>query len=163
MGMFKEFKEFALRGNVIDLAVGIIIGGAFGTIVNSAINDLIMPPVGKILGNVDFANLYLPLAEKVTAAKDAYSATNATLTLVEAKKLGPVIAYGNFITVLINFVILAFCIFMMVKAMNTLRKRMEKPAAAPASAAPITKDCPQCFTAVPIKAVRCPHCTSQIG
>jgi len=162
MGMIKEFKEFALRGNVIDLAVGVIIGGAFGKIVTSMIDDLIMPPVGKIVGNVDFANLYVPLSEKVTMAKDAYSSTNGALSLIEAKKLGPVLAYGNFITVLINFIILAFCIFIMVKAMNTLRKRMELQAPAPA-AAPTTKDCPQCFTPIPIKAVRCPHCTSQIG
>ena len=160
----KEFKEFALKGNVMDMAVGIIIGAAFGTIVNSAVNDLIMPPVGKAVGNVDFSSLYVSLSTNVDNAITAYreKVTNATATLplAEAKKAGPVFAYGNFITVLINFVILAFCIFMMVKGMNTLRERMEKPA--PAAAA-TTKDCPQCATAIPIKAVRCPHCTSQIG
>lgn len=114
-----EFKEFALKGNVIDLAVGVIIGGAFGKIVNSVIEDLIMPIVGKAVGNVDFSNLYFPLSDKITSG----------LALADAKKLGPVFAYGSFLTIAINFAILAFCIFMLVKAMNTLKKREEaKPA-----------------------------------
>lgn len=130
MGMMKEFREFALKGNVLDLAVGVIIGGAFGGIVNSMINDVIMPVVGKAVGNVDFSNLYFPLSEAVSKAKEAAP----TLPLAEARKLGAVLAYGNFITVVINFIILAFCIFLVVKAFNTARKRFEaeKPAAAPA-------------------------------
>ena len=160
--MLKEFREFAMRGNVVDMAVGIIIGAAFGTIVKSVIDDLVMPPVGKIVGGVDFSNLYIPLSHKITEAQAAAAATNAnfTLALGEAKKIGPVIAYGNFLTILLNFVILAFCIFMVVKAMNTMKKRLEAPAKA---ADPTTKECPQCFSTIPIKAVRCPHCTSQIG
>ena len=114
-----EFKEFALKGNVIDLAVGVIIGGAFGKIVNSVIEDLIMPVVGKAIGNVDFSNLYYPLSDKITAG----------MGLADAKKMGPVFAYGNFLTIAINFAILAFCIFMLVKAMNNLKKKEEaKPA-----------------------------------
>ena len=151
--MVKEFKEFALKGNVVDLAVGVIIGGAFGKIVGSMIDDLIMPLVGKALGNADFSNLYLPLSDKITATGGAWPA------LADAKKLGPVFAYGSFITVVINFTILAFCIFMMVKAMNNLRKRME-PAAAEAPAR--TKDCPECVMSINVLAKRCPHCTSQI-
>jgi large conductance mechanosensitive channel len=113
--MLKEFKEFALRGNVMDLAVGVIIGAAFGTIVNSIVNDLIMPLVG-IAFQADFSNLYIPLSDKVSAG----------LPLAEAKKLGPVFAWGNFITVVLNFVILAFIIFLMVKGMNSLKKKEEK-------------------------------------
>ena len=162
MGMLKEFREFAMRGNVVDMAVGVIIGGAFGLIVKSVIDDLIMPPVGKIVGNVDFSNLYIPLSDKITQAQAAAAATNAsfTLALADARKIGPVWAYGNFITVLINFIILAFCIFMVIKAMNTMKKRLEAPAA-PAEVT--TKTCPQCCSMIPIKAVRCPNCTSQIA
>lgn len=118
MGMMQEFKEFAVKGNAIDLAVGVIIGGAFGKIVDSIVGDLIMPIVGKIFGGLDFANYYLPLAGQA-----------AGLTLAEAKKAGAVFAYGNFITILVNFIILAFIIFMMVKQINRLKK--EEPAAAP--------------------------------
>ncbi len=121
MGMVKEFKEFALRGNVVDLAVGVIIGGAFGKIVGSLIEDLIMPLVGKVVGNVDFSNLYLSLSAKVSDA--IQSAPGGTLALVDARKIGPVFAYGNFITVLINFIIMAFCIFLLVKGMNTLKRK----------------------------------------
>ena len=152
----KEFKEFALKGNVVDLAVGVIIGGAFGKIVASMIDDLIMPVVGKALGNADFTNLYFALSDKIVKVNDQWPA------LADAKKLGPVFAYGNFITVLINFLILAFCIFMMVKAMNNLRKKMEKPAPAVA-AAPTTKDCPECFSTINIKAKRCAHCGVQLS
>lgn len=119
MSMTQEFKEFALKGNVVDLAVGVIIGAAFGKIVNSVIEDLIMPIVGKAIGNVDFSNLYFPLSDKIPAG----------LGLADAKKLGPVFAYGNFLTIAINFAILAFCIFMLVKVMNRLKKaEAAKPA-----------------------------------
>jgi large conductance mechanosensitive channel len=155
VGMVKEFKEFALRGNVIDMAVGVIIGAAFGKIVTAAIEDLIMPPVGKIIGNVDFTNLYVPLSEAVNKAQATAEAAGAKLALADAKKLGPVFAYGDFITVVINFIIMAFCIFLGVKAMNTLRKRMEAPAPA---AARTTKECPECLSTIPIKARRCSHC-----
>jgi large conductance mechanosensitive channel len=126
MGFVKEFKEFAMKGNVVDLAVGVIIGGAFGKIVNSVIDDLIMPIVGKVLGNADFSNLYIPLSDKIVKVNDQWPA------LADAKKLGPVFAYGNFLTVLINFIILAFIIFLMIKGMNKMRKKEEaKPAPAP--------------------------------
>jgi large conductance mechanosensitive channel len=125
--MLKEFKEFAMRGNVMDLAIGVIIGGAFGKIVSALIDDLIMPIIGKIIGNVDFSNLYISLSEKVTIAmRNALAAPDGKpLTLVDAKKIGPVFAYGDFITVLLNFIILAFCIFMMVKIMNKIVKKEE--------------------------------------
>jgi large conductance mechanosensitive channel len=123
MGMMKEFKEFAMRGNVMDLAIGIIIGGAFTGIVNSVVNDLIMPLVGKAVGNMDFSNLYLPLSSEVPMG----------LALEEARKLGAVFAWGNFITVLLNFLILAFIIFLLVKGINTLKRRKaESPSVPPA-------------------------------
>ena len=157
MGMMKEFKEFAMRGNVVDMAVGVIIGAAFGGIVKSVIDDVIMPVVGKVVGNVDFTNLYVPLSE---AVEKATAAAGGTLALADAKKVGAVFAYGNFITILLNFVILAFCIFVVVKAMNTLQKRMEQPAP---PAAPTTKDCPECLATIPIKAKRCSHCAQPVG
>ncbi len=125
MSIVKEFREFALKGNVLDLAVGVIIGAAFGGIVNSLINDLIMPLVGKVIGNVDFSNLYIPL-----------SGQDTKLALADARKAGAVLAYGNFITILLNFLILAFCIFLVVKAFNTARKgfEAEKPPAPPPEA-----------------------------
>ena len=126
MGMIQEFKAFAMKGNVVDLAVGVIIGGAFGKIVTAVIDDLIMPVVGKAIGNVDFSNLYFPLSDKITAG----------LPLAEARKLGPAFAWGDFVSILINFLILAFCIFMMIKAMNSMMKKEEaKPAAPPAPSA----------------------------
>jgi len=128
MGFVKEFKEFAVKGNVMDLAVGVIIGGAFGKIVDSVVNDLIMPIVG-IVFKADFSNLYIPLSDAVKPG----------LPLEEAKKLGPVFAWGNFITVVISFLILAFVIFLMVKGMNRL-KRAEEPAPPPAPAEPSTTD-----------------------
>lgn len=143
--MWKEFKEFAVKGNVVDLAVGVIIGAAFGKIVTSVVEDLLMPPVGRLVGNLDFSNLYLPLSDKVTAG----------LSLAEAKKLGPVFAYGNFISVTINFVIVAFCIFLMVKGINKLKR--------PKTGPPVTKDCPACAMTISIKAKRCPHCTSELS
>ena len=124
MAMMKEFKEFAMKGNVVDLAVGVIIGGAFGKIVDSLVQDVIMPPIGRIFGGLDFANYYLPLNGQAT-----------TMTLVEAKKAGAVLAYGNFLTILLNFVILAFIIFQMVHLMNKAR-RSEPVAPAPAPATP---------------------------
>jgi large conductance mechanosensitive channel len=127
MSMMKEFREFAVKGNVMDLAVGVIIGGAFGKIVDSVVGDLIMPLVGKALGGLDFSNHYIALAGQA-----------AGLTLAEAKKAGAVFAYGNFITVAINFVILAFIVFLMVKQMNRLRR--EAPPPAPAAPAPTPED-----------------------
>lgn len=132
--MLKEFREFALRGNVMDLAVGVIIGGAFGTIVNSIVNDLIMPLVG-IAFKADFSNLYAPLSEKVSVAL----AADPNLPLAKARELGPVFAWGNFLTVVINFVILAFIIFMLVKGMNSLKKKEEAKPAAPAELPPDVK------------------------
>ncbi len=132
MGMIKEFREFAMKGNMVDMAVGIIIGGAFGIIVKSVISDLIMPVVG-IFGNADFTNMYVGLTEDVKAAKEA----DPTLALDAAREIGPVIAYGNFITILINFLILAFVIFMMIKVMNNAKKKFEKEQeAAPPKAPP---------------------------
>ena len=127
MAMMKEFKEFAMKGNVVDLAVGVIIGGAFGKIVDSLVQDVIMPPIGRIFGGLDFANYYLPLNGQAT-----------TMTLVEAKKAGAVLAYGNFITILLNFIILAFIIFQMVRLMNKAR-RAHTPTPPPA-APPVTPE-----------------------
>lgn len=143
--MWKEFKEFAVKGNVVDLAVGVIIGAAFGKIVTSVVEDLLMPPIGRLVGDLDFSNLYVPLSDKVASG----------LSLAEAKKLGPVFAYGSFITVTINFVIVAFCIFLLVKGIN----RMKQPKSGP----PVVKDCPACAMSIPIKAKRCPHCTTQLA
>ena len=143
--MWKEFREFAVKGNAVDLAVGVIIGAAFGKIVTSIVEDLLMPPVGRLVGNLDFSNLYVPLSDKVTRG----------LSLAEAKKLGPVFAYGNFITIAINFIIVAFCIFLLVKGINKLKQ--------PKSGPPVAKDCPACAMSIPIKAVRCPHCTTELS
>lgn len=120
MGFVSEFKEFAVKGNVMDLAVGVIIGGAFGKIVDSVVGDLIMPVIGKIFGGLDFSNYFIPLAGQTAT------------TLVEAKKAGAVFAYGNFLTILLNFIILAFIIFLMVKQMNRLRREAPPPPAPPA-------------------------------
>lgn len=131
MSLVKEFKEFALKGNVLDLAVGVIIGTAFGGIVNSMINDVIMPVVGKIVGNVDFKNLYFPLSDKIPQGSP----------LDKAREAGPVLAYGSFITIVINFLILAFCIFMIVKIFNAARRRFEaQPPPAPAVPPAPTKE-----------------------
>jgi large conductance mechanosensitive channel len=141
-----EFKKFAMRGNVIDLAVGFIIGGAFGGIVTSLVKDIIMPPVGLVLGKVDFASLYVDLSGKGFAS------------FADAQKAGaPTINYGLFINTLINFVIVAFALFLLIRAMNRMTA---KPAPAPAT--PSTKDCPFCLSSVPLKATRCPNCTSQV-
>lgn len=132
--MFKEFKEFAMRGNVVDMAVGIIIGTAFGKIVSSFVNDVLMPPIGMLLGGMDFSALKLKLKEEVF------------------------INYGVFINTVIDFIIIAFAIFLVVKGMNSLKKK-EVP---PPPAAPTTKECPECLSVIPIKAVRCAHCGVQL-
>jgi large conductance mechanosensitive channel len=142
--MLKEFKEFAMRGNVVDMAIGIIIGAAFGRIVTSLVNDVLMPPIGLLLGKVDFSSFFINL-----------SGTPYT-TLAEARKAGAsVVAYGSFLNTILDFVIVAFVIFLLIKQMNRLRK----PAPA---AAPTTKECPHCLSAIPIKANRCAFCTSQL-
>lgn len=146
--MFKEFKEFAMRGNVVDMAVGIIIGAAFGTIVKSLVSDVIMPPIGLLLGNVDFSNLFVVLKAGATAGPYA--------SLADAQAAGAVtINYGFFINTIISFIIVAFAVFMIIRQMNRMKK--EAPAAAPA-----TKECPFCLSAVPLKANRCPFCTSDL-
>jgi large conductance mechanosensitive channel len=148
--MLKEFKAFAMRGNVLDMAVGIVIGAAFGTIVTSFVADVIMPPIGLLLGNVDFSNLFLVLKEGKVAAPYA--------SLAAAKAAGAVsLNIGVFINTLINFIILAFAIFLLVRSVNQLKRKEEAPPVVPA-----TKDCPHCITAIPIKATRCPHCTSEL-
>ena len=144
--MFKEFKEFAMRGNVIDLAVGVIIGGAFGKIVSSFVDDIIMPPIGHLLGHVNFSDFFISL--------------NGTHyeTLADAKKAAaPTINYGLFINTVINFLIVAFCVFILVQQVNRWTKKPEL------AAAPETKECPQCAMSVPLKAIRCPYCTAQIA
>ena len=148
--MLKEFREFAMRGNVVDMAVGIIIGAAFGGIVKSVVDDVIMPPIGLLLGNVDFSNLFITL--KQGAAAGPY----ATLEL--ARKAGAVtLNFGAFFNTIVSFVIVAFSVFLLVKGMNQLKRQQ---AAAPA--APTTKECPHCLSAIPIKAKKCAHCTSQL-
>ena len=148
--MLKEFKEFALRGNVMDMAVGIIIGAAFGTIINSLVQDVLMPPIGLLLGNVDFSNIFVVLKEGKVAGPYA--------SVAAAKAAGAVTTnIGVFINTLISFVIIAFAVFLLVKTMNRLRRQEEAPAAAPT-----TKECTYCFTSIPIKATRCPHCTSEL-
>ena len=141
-----EFKTFAVKGNVMDLAVGVIIGAAFGKIVDSLVGDLIMPVVGRIFGGLDFSNMLVVLGDN--PAKLA--------SLADLKKAGiATFAYGNFITVLLNFIILAFIVFMIVRAMNKMKKA---PQAGPAT----TKDCPLCLSTIPLKATRCAHCTSEV-
>lgn len=148
--MFKEFKEFALKGNVIDLAVGLIIGAAFGGIVKSLVEDIIMPLIGQLIGKVDFTNLYILIADGKVPSPYA--------SLADAKAAGAVTwNYGLFINTIVNFAIVGFSIFMVIKLFNRL-KRQPKPA----EAVPATKECPFCLTAVPIKATRCPSCTSEI-
>lgn len=144
--MLKEFKTFALRGNVLDLAIGIIIGGAFSNIVSSFVSDILMPPIGLLLGNTDFSNFFINLSgaryESLAAAEEAGAAT---------------INYGLFVNTIIDFIVIAFALFLIVRQINRLqRKKEEKPAE------PTTKTCPYCLTEIPIKATRCPHCTSQL-
>jgi len=145
----KEFKEFAMRGNVIDMAVGIIIGAAFGKIVTSFVSDLLTPPLGKLTGNVDFSNLFISLSSEQYATLDAAREAGAAT-----------VNYGVFLNTVIDFVIVAFAVFMLVKQVNRLRKKSE-PAAAPAE--PTEKECPFCVSMISIKATRCPHCTSLLA
>ncbi len=144
MGMMQEFKEFAVKGNVVDLAVGVIIGGAFGKIVTSFVSDIVMPPLGMVMGKVNFTDLFINLSDtpydSLKAAKDAGA---------------PVISYGVFINTMIDFIIIAFVIFMVIKQINRMKKE-------PAPAPPNTKDCPYCLSAVPVKATKCGFCTSDI-
>jgi large conductance mechanosensitive channel len=143
--MLKEFKEFAVRGNVVDLAVGVIIGGAFGKIVSSLVDDIIMPPLGMMIGRVDFTNLFIDLSgknyESLAQAKEAGAAT---------------INYGLFLNNVLSFLLVAFAVFLLVKQINRIRRGDEKPAEA------TTKECPYCLSPIPIKATRCPHCTSDL-
>lgn len=143
--MLKEFKEFALRGNVVDMAVGIIIGVAFGKIISSSVSDVLMPPIGLITGQVDFSNLFLNL-----------SATSYE-TLAEAQEAGaPTINYGVWLMNVLDFLLVAFAVFLLVRLMNRLRR--EEPAAAPT-----TRECPLCLSAIPLKASRCAHCTADVA
>lgn len=135
MGFLKEFREFALKGNVLDMAVGVIIGGAFGGIVKSMIDDVLMPIVG-IVGKADFSNMYIPLTSKVSEEMAKAEAAGTPLSLEAARTYGPVLAYGSFITILLNFLILAFCIFLVIKMFNMARKRFEKEQAPPPPAGP---------------------------
>jgi large conductance mechanosensitive channel len=145
--MLKEFKEFAMRGNVVDMAIGIIIGAAFGKIVTSFVSDILMPPIGKLMGGVDFANYFITLSGGTFA------------TLAAAKAAGAAtVNYGVFINTILDFLIVAFAIFLLIKQLNRLKKQ---EIAAPA--APTTKECPQCLSSIPIKAKRCAHCTSQLA
>jgi large conductance mechanosensitive channel len=151
--MLKDFKEFIMRGNVVDMAVGIIIGAAFGTIVNSLVKDIIMPPISLALGKVDFGNLFALLKAGPKAAPPYYS-------LAEAQAAGAVTEnYGAFINNIITFLIVAFAVFLLIRAINNMRRRAEAPKVA---AAPTTKDCPFCFSKIAIKASRCPNCTSEL-
>ena len=142
--MFKEFKEFAMRGSVLDMAIGIVIGAAFGKIVGSFVDDVLMPPIGRLLGHVDFSNLFLNLSaghyDTLAAAKEAGAAT---------------LNYGVFLNTVINFLIVAFAIFLLVRQVNRMKRQ-------PAPATPTAKDCPYCQMSVPLKATRCPHCTSEM-
>ncbi len=145
--MLKEFKTFIMRGNVLDLAVAVVIGGVFGKIVSSLVNDVLMPPIGLLVGKVDFSGLYLNLSDGTYAS------------LAEAQKAGaPVIKYGMFINTVIDFLIVSFVIFMVVRLANRLQHVKDAP-----PAAPTTRDCPHCLMQVPIKATRCGHCTSEIA
>jgi large conductance mechanosensitive channel len=149
--MFKEFKDFAMRGNVVDMAVGIIIGAAFGAIVKSMVADVLMPPIGMLLGNVDFTNLFVVLRAGAEAA-------GPYATLADAQAAGAVtINYGMFFNNIISFLIVAFAVFLVIRNINKLKKEEEAPAAEPT-----TKDCPMCYSTIAIKATRCPNCTSEI-
>ena len=149
--MIKEFREFVMRGNVLDMAIGIIMGVAFGLIVNSLVQDVIMPPIGLLLGRIDFTNIF-------TVLKEGGKAAGPYATLAAAKAAGAVtVNWGVFVNTINNFVLEAFAVFIIVKGVN--RARREK---APAPAEPTTKECPYCISAIPIKATRCPHCTSDV-
>jgi large conductance mechanosensitive channel len=143
--MWKDFKAFIMKGNVLDLAVAVIIGGAFGAIVTSLVNDVIMPPIGMVLGHIDFKDLYFSLSGGTYAS------------IAEAKKAGPVVAYGAFLNTVVNFLIVALVVFIVVRVASKLHRAPEV-----APAAPTTKDCPFCTMPIPIAAKRCPQCTSQL-
>jgi len=146
--MLKEFKEFATRGNMFDMAVGIILGAAFGKVVTSLVNDILMPPIGKLLGHIDFSNFFINLSGTHFA------------TLADAKKAGAaVISYGLFFNTLIEFLIAAFAVFLLIKQINRLRR----PAPEPAPEAPTTRECPFCVSTISLKATRCPQCTSELS
>jgi len=145
MGVISEFKEFAMKGNVLDMAIGIIIGAAFGTVVNSLVKDVIMPPIGLLLGKVDFANMFISLNGVHYDTLAAAQAAGA-----------PTINYGTFINTVISFLIVAFVIFLLVRKVNSMRSKPTPPA-------PNTKDCPYCKENISLSAVRCPHCTSDLG
>jgi len=148
--MLKDFKEFAMRGNVVDMAVGIIIGAAFGTIVKSLVSDIIMPPIGLLLGDIDFSNLFILLREGGT--------TGPYASLAEAQKAGAVtMNYGVFVNTIISFAIVAFAVFILIRNINRLKRKEEAP-----PAEPTTKECPHCLSTIPIKATRCAHCTSEL-
>lgn len=143
--MWKEFKEFALRGSLIDMAVGIILGVATSTVVNSLVNDVIMPPIGMLLGNIDFSNLFINLSGTHYAS------------LAEARAAGaPTINYGVFINAVLSFLIVSFVLFLIIRQINRFRRKQETPA-------PNTKECPYCLSRIPLRATRCPHCTSQLN
>ncbi len=145
--MLQEFKKFAMQGNVLDMAIGIIIGAAFGKIITSLVNDVLMPPIGLLLGKVDFSSLFINVSGQTFA------------TLKEAEAAGaPVIKYGVFLNTILDFVIVAFVIFLLIRQVNRMKAQ---PAHAPA--APTTKDCPQCLSTIPIKATRCAHCTATLS
>jgi large conductance mechanosensitive channel len=143
--MLKEFKEFAMKGNVVDMAIGIIIGAAFGKIVTSLVGDVLMPPIGKLMGNLDFSNLFLSLDGNTYASLAAAKAAGA-----------PTVNYGLFVNTVIDFLIVAFVIFLLVKQINRLKKEP------PAPPAPATKECTYCLSTIPLKATRCPNCTSEV-
>lgn len=148
--MLKEFREFAVKGNVVDMAVGIIIGAAFGTIATSLVNDVIMPPIGLLMGKVDFANLFLVLREGTAPLPYA--------SVADAQKAGAVtLNYGKFLNTVINFLIVSFAVFFLVRNINRLKREQE---ALPA--APTTRECPHCLSVIPLKATRCGHCTSEL-
>ena len=149
--MLKDFKEFAMRGNVVDMAVGIVIGAAFGTVIKSLVADVIMPPIGLLLGNVDFSNLFITLK--------AGKVAGPYISLAAAQAAGAVtLNLGLFINTIVSFVIVAFAVFLLVRGINQLRREQEAP-----PAAPTTKECPYCLSEIPLKASRCPHCTSELG
>lgn len=150
--MLKEFRDFIARGNVIDLAVAVIIGAAFGAIVTSLVNDVLMPPIGKVMGGIDFKDYYVVLDRSFATTVDGKA-----LSLADVKAEGvPVIAYGQFINNVVNFLIVAFCVFLLVKLVNKVKK-------APPSAVPNTKDCPHCLSTIPLKASRCMNCTASLA
>jgi len=148
--MLKDFKEFAIKGNAVDMAVGIIIGAAFGTIVASLVNDVIMPPIGLLLGNVDFSNLFAVLKEGTPAGRYP--------SLTDVEKAGAVaIYYGKFVNTIISFIIVAFAVYLLVRSINRLKREQVEPQAVPA-----TKECTYCLSTIPVKATKCAHCTSQL-